>query len=195
MFIYNLILKLVEVYNLLINPYKTKIQKVHLTYIHDGSANNKKLNRFWTRESAYWLQRGKDEDCWCDISNEYKNKRILKVPKHVKNVIFKIKYLYSGCKYTCVNIVPEINEEKTEARFTLPIKNVELKSSQDETICINVTKKYNKYLGPKKNFHNCGNKIKVNDLFYYSDYDNICITNILGQIKTFNSDTFIHLLL
>jgi len=197
MFIKNIFLKIIEWYNYLFDPFKFRICSVYLTYIHDGSSKNK-LNSFWKNESKYWLLKGKGNEhyYWTDISKNYKDKKITKVPKHVYNVIFKIKYCYLGKKYTCLNTKPYIPiEENVSAKFNLPIIKVCLTNSNDKTVNIDVTNKYIKYLGPKKDFHKCTKDIKVEDLFTYTDYDRIHITNIINQTKTFNSDVNIHHLL
>ena len=80
-------------------------------------------------------------------------------------------------------------------KFSFPIKEVLLKNSNDKDFNIDVTKKYIKYLGPKKNFHGCHENLTVKDIFSYDDYDTIEIKDILNNVKTFNKDSNIHLLI
>jgi len=196
MFFKKLLFKLIDFYNFLMNPYIPKIYKVFMTYDHDGSKRVcPHLTKFWINEQNYWLRRGKGrKDCyWCDISSHYKNKQILKFPKHISNILFKIKYIYSGKKYICFNNKPFLeNKINSKIKFIYPVKKVLLINSKN--ILVDVTKKYIKYLGPRNDFHDCNDQIKVNDLFP-GIFDTIEITDILNKSRTFPMTAKVHHLL
>jgi hypothetical protein len=195
MFFKNLLFKLIELYNFLVDPYTPKIYKVFMTYDHDGSKHIcPHLTKFWRNEQNYWMRRGKGNKdyYWCDISHDYKNKQILKIPKHVGNVFFKIKYNYSGKKYICFHNKPFLEKKiDTRVKFTYPIKKVLLKNSKNS---IDITTKYIKYLGPRNDFHDCDDQIQVKDLFP-ENFNTIEITDILNKSKTFSPTTKVHHLL
>lgn len=199
MFLKHLIFKFIEVYNFFLKPYNNNIYKVHLNYKHNGQLrpSTKKYNSFWKNEEYYWRRSGKPETCWADVTGNYKDKKILKKPKQVKNMYFRMKYWYSGNKYICLNTIPSIPEKDTKKsmKFTLPIKTVRLLNSAGEDFNIDITKKYIKYLGPQKNFHSCADMFIVSDLFPYEGYDTIEIVDIVNSKKTFSIDSsVIHLL-
>ena len=198
MFFKKIFFKLIELYNYFVEPYKNSIFKVYLTYTHNGQLrpSSKKYNSFWKNEEWYWIRSGKDENYWVDVSGNYTDKKIIRKPKQVKNILFKLKYSYSGKNYTCINTSPCIPENSPGTmKFTYPIKEVLLKNTEDKDFNIDVSKKYIKYLGPKKNFHNCGENITVDNLFPYDGYDTIEIRDIINGVKTFKKDSSIHLLL
>jgi hypothetical protein len=195
MFLKNIFFKIIEVYNYFVNPFRIRIQKVSLTYTHDGSKRpNYHLSRFWNTEKRYWLRKGEDDYHWTDITYNFKDKSILTIPKHVRDVIFRIKYIYCGKKYICLNSKPLINSIlNKDMKFFLPLHKVYLLNSKIKTL--DVTKKYIKYLGPKNNFHNYTNNLTIENLFPYENYDSIEITNIAQQTRTFPKETILHLLL
>ena len=199
MFLKQLLFKLIDIYNFIVEPYKNNIYKVHLFYKHNGQVrpSTKRYNSFWRNEESYWMRSGESDSYWVDITGNYKDIKIIKKPKQVEHVYFKIKYYYSGKKYICLNTVPYIQEKETikSMKFTYPIKNVRLTNSTIEDFNIDITKKYIKYLGPQKNFHSCADTFTVRDLFPYKGYDTIEIVDIINGIKTFPIDSNCHLLL
>jgi len=186
-------LKYVEFYNYLFNVYKFNIYNVGLTYTYDGKMRYISPSRdsFWKFEKKYWLNHTTPEEHWVDVTLNFED--IPKAPRGVSNVLFRIKYWYKNKKFVCLTTNPHIdlaNLKTKEAKFVIPISKVELLDKNGISVR-DVTKKFLKAYGPQSNFHN-ETSHKAYELFYYNDYTDIKVTNILNQSKIVSSTSLLH---
>jgi hypothetical protein len=188
-----LFLKFVELYNYFFSVYKFNIYKVGLTYTYDGKMRSTSSPRdsFWKFEKKYWLNHNIPEEHWTDVTRNFKD--IPKAPRGVSEVLFRIKYWYRNKQFVCLTTNPHIdlaNLKSKEAKFVMPINKVELLDKNGTSIR-DVTKKFLKAYGPQSNFHN-ETSHKAYEIFYYNDYTDIKVTNILNQSKIISSTSLLH---
>ena len=137
-------------------------------------------NSFWRLAQRGWST----EEEW-----QYENvtgiwKRIGTPPDEVKTAILTLEYEHDGKQYECITRNMEIEwppSEYKEARFSLPITQVMM---MDDGVPVrDVTDELKMKMGPRKDFHG-QNDVLVEDLFYWDDYTDISITNVLKAQKT-----------
>jgi hypothetical protein len=180
-----LFFKLIQLYNYFFNPYVCRVYSRSLTYTHSGEPDTVQDDPFWKNESRYWLNKGDDEVHWVPLKRQF----ITQFPENIKNPLFCMKYTYDRKKFQCFSRKPEVPSPTGDVKFSLPIKKVLLIECNRD-----ITSKYLKRIGPKKDFH--GEKdILFEELFSYDDYETVEIENLLGNKKTFSRTTALHQLI
>jgi len=166
-----------------------------LEYTIDPDADYIISGDFWFREEKFWSHHTTEH--FADITNVDLTKH--SVPSNVRRCLIHVKYYYRNKVYkyisTDIDYVwpPPVPKEMT---FTLPIVRAVLMDDNVQQR-LDVTKKIQRFAGPKNNFY--GKTILIQDMFTFSkdtfekEYPYIVITDILNNVKAYKTTKYINL--
>lgn len=165
-----------------------------MEYTIDPDAEYIISSDFWIREEQYWSHCNTEH--FADITNVDLTKN--PVPSNVKRCLIHVKYYYRNKVYkyisTDIDYVWPPPEPK-DMSFNLPIVRAVLMDDNAKQR-LDVTKKIQRFAGPKNNFY--GKTILIQDMFTFSketlekEYPYLVISDILNNVKAYKTTNYIN---
>ena len=185
-------------------PRNYEVSRVYLNYTRDlakcyqkkktqQACRESRRIKFWKEEDVYNDQTTYTADVTDEFTSPGRLRRILRrVPDDVTDHNIIVKYNYNGKIYKTIFYNPRDTVEWPPKNtyvgmvFNLPILKAYLIGADDDSY-LDVTKKIQRFAGPKHDFH--GIPVQIRDMVYSEKYKKLKIVNILNKVRVLDINT------